>query len=164
MPAATDIRKQADPCFGHGEARVLGRDAIFARHGDADAAAHGDAVHEGHDRLFIFEHLVVELVFVVKEFPAAFAAVVERRIAQEIDVPARAEAAPFGVVENDGLHGFVIRPVSQRRADCMAHVERQCMQRLGAVERKMAGVAVDMNVYVFGHCLSISRPTIIRMT
>ena len=38
------------------------------------------------------------------------------------------------------------------------------MQRLGAVERKMAGVAVDMNVYVFGHCLSISRPTIIRMT
>ena len=107
---------------------------------------------------------MVELVFVVKEFTAAFATVVERRIAQEIDVPARAEAAPFGVVENDGLHGFVIRPVSQRRADCMAHVERQCMQRLGAVERKMAGVAVDMNVYVFGHCLSISRPTIIRMT
>ena len=158
IPAAPHIGKQADAGFGHGKGRAFGGDTVARRQGQADAAAHDDAVHEGDDRLAVFEHLVVELVFVVKEFTAAFTAVVERRIAQEIDVPARAEAAPFGVVENDGLHGFVIRPVSQRRADCMAHVERQRMQRLGPVKRDMAHPAMAVDMYFAGHAVPIGPP------
>ncbi len=53
MPAAAHIGKQADTGFGHGEPRIFGRHAVFARQCNAHAAAHGDAVHEGHDGLSI---------------------------------------------------------------------------------------------------------------
>jgi hypothetical protein len=44
-------------------ARVLGRDREFARQRDADAAAHGDAVHDRDGRLGISEQQVVEAIF-----------------------------------------------------------------------------------------------------
>ena len=110
MPAAADIRKQADARFRHGEARVLGRDAVFAGQGDANPAAHGDAIHESHDRLVIGHHLMVELVFVVEELAPALAPIVQRGMPQQVDIPARAEAAPFRMVEDHGLDLVVIRP------------------------------------------------------
>jgi hypothetical protein len=43
---AADVGEEADRGFRHGEHRVLGRDAVRAVHGHADAAAHADAVDQ----------------------------------------------------------------------------------------------------------------------
>ena len=67
IPAAADVGKQPDRRLGHGETAMLGGDAPAARLRNADAAAHGDAVHEGDDRLHIGEEEVVEPIFLVKE-------------------------------------------------------------------------------------------------
>ena len=44
--AAADIREEADADLRHGELRVLGHHAVRAVKGDADAAAHDDAVDQ----------------------------------------------------------------------------------------------------------------------
>ncbi len=148
VPAAADIREQPDPALGHGETGVLGGDPVWAGQGDAHPAAHGDAIHEGHHGLVIGEQLVVELVFVVEELATGLAAIVERGIAQHADIAPGAKAAPLGMVEDYRLHRSVVRPAGQRRADRVAHVERERVQRLGPVERNMPDLAVRMDVDV----------------
>lgn len=69
IPAAADVREQADPGFGHRKARMFGRDTIFRRLRNADPAAHGNAVHEGDDGLRIGEKQMVEAIFGVEELP-----------------------------------------------------------------------------------------------
>ena len=164
IPAAADIGEQADPGFGHGESRVLGRHAIFGGHRYADPATHGDPVHEGDDRLGVSEELVVELVFVVEEPAPRHAIVVQRRIAEERDVATSAEAAPLGMIDDDRFDGIIVRPLAQRRAHGVAHVERKRVKRLRAVERDMPDRPVAMDEHVVRHWRSMSRPTIIRMT
>ena len=44
--AAADIGEEADADLGHGELGVLGQHAVRAVEGDADAAAHDDAVDQ----------------------------------------------------------------------------------------------------------------------
>ncbi len=151
MPSAAHIGEQANARFRHGKAGIFRRNAEFARLRDAHAAAHGDAVHESHDRLFIGEHLMVELVLVMKELAAGYAAIIERGIAQQVDVASRTETAPFGMVEDDCLRRVIIRPFAQRRAHRVAHVERERMQRLGPVERELARRAFDGNEYFVSH-------------
>src|SRR5690606_22279319 len=63
IPAPANIGKQTDPRLGHGQARVLGRDAELRRLRDTDAPTHGDSVHEGDHRLGIGEEQVIEPVF-----------------------------------------------------------------------------------------------------
>ena len=157
VPAAAHVGEQADTAFGHGEARVLGRDAIFARQRDADAAAHGDAVHEGDDRLAVFEHLVVEPIFIVEESAAAFPVIVQCRVAQQVDIAARAEAAALCMIEDHRLDRLLGVPFGQRCAHRVAHVERERVERLGPVERDMAGAGVDVRVELFSHCASRIR-------
>ena len=77
---------------------------------------------------------MIELVFVVEEPAARYAAVVQRRMPQQVDIAARAEPASFSVVKDHRLDPVVSRPLGQRRAHRVAHVERQRMERLGPVE------------------------------
>ena len=64
---AADIGENADRRFGHGQHRALGRDAVAARAGDADAAAHRHPVHEGDAGLGVGIFEVVEAIFVEEE-------------------------------------------------------------------------------------------------
>ena len=168
MPAAAHVREQADARFRHGEPGVLGRDAELAGQRYAHAAAHGDAVHESHDGLFVSEHLVIELILVVEEFAARHAAIVQRRVAQEGDIAAGAKAAPFRMVEDHRFDRVVVSPFGERPAHRVDHLQRQRVQRLGPVQGNMADAAVAVNVKLVGHtlqpCRNRSRPTIMRIT
>src|SRR3546814_10706175 len=67
----------------------LGRDAIFGGLRNPDPAAHGDAVHEGGDGLWISEEQMVEAIFGVEE-EARFLAVLRAAFREHADV-ARSE-------------------------------------------------------------------------
>jgi len=76
------------------------------------------------------------------------------------------------MVDNDRLHGIVVLPLGKSRAHCVAHIQRQRMERLGPVKRDMADGAVDSGENLIGHyftlwlgihCRSKSRPTTMRM-
>ena len=82
IPAAADVGEQADARLGHGEARVLGRDAEVARQRDADAAAHRDPVHDRDGRLGVGEQQMVEAIFGEEE------ALGVRRVARRRCAPA----------------------------------------------------------------------------
>ena len=111
---------------------------------------------------------MVELVFIVEELPPGHAAIVQRRIAQERDVPARAEAAPLRMVDDHRAHFGIVPPFQQRGGHRVDHRQGQRMDRLGAIEREEPGgaFAPDDNVVSpgnIGHWRSRSRPTIMRM-
>ncbi len=67
IAAAADVGEQADRGLRHGEDGALGRDPVFARAGNADAAAHGDAVHEHDPALRVRVHEVVHPIFLEEE-------------------------------------------------------------------------------------------------
>ncbi len=85
------------------------------------------------------------------------------RFAQHGNIAAGAEAAPFGMIEDDRLERVVCRPFHQRGGHFLAHRLRQRMQRLGPVERDMSDRTVAADQYFPAH-LSRSRPTIMRIT
>ncbi len=78
-------------------------------------------------------------------------------------VAACAKAAAGRVVDEHCLHLRVAAPLEQGRAHRVAHLSRERMDRLWAVEAQPADVALDGNQDVAGHCRSISRLTITRM-
>ena len=155
IPAAADVRKQADARFGHGELGVLGRHAERRRLADTDPAAHRDPVHEGDHRLGVGEQLVVELVLGVEELAPGLALVIEGRVAQHRDIAARAEAAPFGMVDHHRRDTIVAGPLGQRIGHRDAHLGGQRMYRLGAIERDMTHVLVGVDVELVGHAASL---------
>jgi hypothetical protein len=104
------------------------------RHRNADAAAHGDAVDQRDDRLGVREQQMVELILGVEEFARGLA-VALARLRQHADVAAGAEAARAGgVVDQDRAHARILTPRQERLDHVAAHVRRQRMQRLGAVQ------------------------------
>ena len=163
IPAAADVGEQADPGFGHREARMFGRDAIFRRLRNADAAAHGDAVHEGDDGLRIGEEQMVEAIFGVEELPR-LRPVLRAAFREHANVAAGAKAAAFAMVDDHCLDGIVIAPFEQRVDHRPAHRQVERVDRLRTIERQAAGAAVDRNQNIFGHWRSKSLPTIIRIT
>src|ERR1700710_228553 len=61
------IRRKADGGFRHGEDRLLGDDAVGAVNGDAEAAAHADAVDQRYIRLGEGRDGRVEQIFLGEE-------------------------------------------------------------------------------------------------
>src|SRR3546814_20024566 len=100
IPAAADVGKQADPGLGHREARMFGRDAIFRGLRNPDPAAHGDAVHEGGDGLWISEEQMVAAIFGVEEGPR-FLAVLRAAFREHADVAAGPDAAALHLFDSD---------------------------------------------------------------
>src|SRR3546814_12349264 len=80
----------------------LGRDTIFGGLRNPDPAAHGDAIHEGGDGLWISEEQMVEAIFGVEEGPR-FLAVLRAAFREHADVAAGAEAAALAMVDDDRL-------------------------------------------------------------
>ena len=157
IPAAADIGEKPDPRFGHGELRILGRDADIARAGKADAAAHRDAVHEGDRRLGIGEQRVVHAIFGVEE-RARLGPVLRTRFRQHPDIAASAEAPAFGMIDHHRLNGRVGAPRGQRCQDRLAHRCVERVQRLGPVEPDAADLAFNLGDNVRGRHILCPSP------
>ena len=125
----------------------------------AEAAAHDDAIDESDDRLAVFEHQVVELVFLVEELAARGAAIGQRRIAQEGDIPARTEPTALGVVDDHHRDRGIIAPFEQRGGHRMDHIQRQRVDCAGPVEREEPGMALaadqDVRALLLGRVRSL---------
>ncbi len=163
-PAGADVREEADAGLRHGEGGALGDDPIAGGPGDADAAAHGDAVHDGDHRLGVGEDQVVELVFDEEEPPRDDAVAGGAR-GQGADIAAGGKAAIAGVVDEDGVQGGIGPPGQERGDHRLAHAGGERAQGGGAVEGQAAerAVAAGEDFGFSAHDLNISRAMITRM-
>ena len=97
---------------GMANTRALGRDAVAARAGDADPAAHRHPVHESNARLGVGIFEMVQPIFVEEE--GARRGFVAFDVLGDVDdVAAGAEAAAFGMVDQDDAHVGVVAPFDQ---------------------------------------------------
>ena len=114
----------------------------------AHAAAHDDAVDEGDERLAIGLDQVVERVLLGEEVAQRRIAR-QRRLVEEADVTAGAERAEgrealrrlAHAAQGHGLHRRVVPPRAQGVGERADHLQRQCVQRLRAVERDQTQAA-----------------------
>ena len=150
IPAAADIREQADAGFGHGKAGIFGRDAIFGRLRDADAAAHGDAVHERDHWLRIFEQQMIELIFLIEKLAPLFA-IGHAGFAQHGDISAGAKAAALAMVDDHRLDFVIVAPGEQCVNHPETHIEIERMDDLGPVQADMANPPGFSDDEIFCH-------------
>ena len=131
-PGPAHVRDQADPRFRHRNLRRIADHPVPGMPAHAHAAAHDEALHERHDRLFVIRDGRVHAVFVGEKalsdrMIARAPGVIDRR-----DVAAGAErAVPLGV-DDDQRHGVVAAPIVQRAVDRHRHLVAQRVQRLRA--------------------------------
>ena len=159
-----DVGDEADGAFGHRDPGRRTDDAVAAMAGDADAAAHDEALHQGDAGLGVARHPGVHPVLVGPEARprgevAAAAAGIDLG-----DVAAGAEGArALGVDEDEG-DGIVALPRGQRRIDVADHGVGEGVERLRAGEGDAAGAPLGADVQV-AHAVSASRAraTITRM-
>ncbi len=145
---AADVREDSDRGLGHRQHRPLGRDAIAARAGDSDAAAHRHPVHEGDAGLGVGIFEVVQPIFVEEEGARG------RFVAVDIlgnadDVAAGAKAAALGMVDEDDPDVGIVAPFDQRRGHVADHLAAEAVERLGPVEPQAAGEALLVGQDVF---------------
>ena len=107
QPGAADVGDQADAGLRHGELRALGDDAVARVAGQADAAAHDDAVLDGDERLGIAADQRVEPVLVAPE-RARQRRALRAAVVQAAHVAAGAQAALAGAVEHHQLDGRIV--------------------------------------------------------
>ena len=117
MRLAPHVRHQADAALGHGDPGALADDAVAAVAGDADAAAHDEAVHQRHIGLGVAGDPGVHPVLVGPE-PARPGEVAAAAAGIDVgDIPAGAERPlAFGVDQHE-RDGGVVRPGLQRGVD-----------------------------------------------
>src|SRR3546814_17787086 len=109
---------------------MFGRDAIFRGLRNPDPAAHGDAIHDGGDGLWISEEQMVEAIFGVEEGPR-FLAVLRAAFREHADVPPRPQAADLPMVDDDRPRRSVIPPPQHPTAHRYAHPAVERVDHLG---------------------------------
>src|SRR3546814_17918690 len=95
-------------------------DAIVRRLRNADPAAHGDAVHDGDDRLGVGEEQMVEAIFGVEE-GARLPPVLRAAFRKHTDIAARAAATAFHLVDDHRLDGGIPAPPHERGDPPLPH-------------------------------------------
>ena len=127
------------------------RHSEMRRLADADTATHGDPVHECDHRFGIGIKQVIKLIFVMKEAQTRNAVVIQRRVAQESDVAARAKPPTFGMIDDNALHRSVCFPGLQCGRHGVHHIERQRVDGCGAVKADHASMPIDSSEDVVCH-------------
>src|SRR5690606_29147405 len=164
------VGDEADAHLGHADLGPLGDDAVAAVTGQADAAAHHDAVHDHHVRLGVAADQRVEDVFVAPEPAGGRIGVRTACLGVGVDghdVAAGAQAALTGAGDDDGADLLVVGPGAQRLGDGQRHRVVQRVDRLGTVERDQAEAValVDQNLgFRRGVVVAHAAPTTVRAT
>ncbi len=142
-PGPADVGDEADAGLGHGDAGALGDDPNAAVGRDTDAAAHDDAVHEGHVRLGVAGDAGVEPVLVAPETGGGgvpgLGVVVDGA-----DVAARAQPALSGTADQDLVDGGVLLPGAEGLVDPQHHGVGEGVEGLGAIEGDHRGPALNV--------------------
>ena len=146
---AADVGEDADGGLRHRQHRPLGGDAVAAGQSNADAAAHGDAVHEGDARLGVGIFEVVEPVFVEEE-GACRRFVPLDVLADADDVAAGTKATALCVIDQDNPHIRIVTPRDQRRRHVAHHLPVEAVQRPRAVEPQAAGQPLLLRQHIAG--------------
>ena len=149
QPCAADIRDQPDAAFGHRDAGGVAHDAVAGMTAKAHAAAHDEALHEGHNGLGVVLDGGVHLVFVAKEIPPDLVIARASRVIDGRDVAPCTEGPVTRRIHDDQIDRRIVAPVVQRRKDRKGHVMRQRIQRLLARQGDAPRAAFDANVQVF---------------
>jgi hypothetical protein len=136
--AGTDIGEQADPRLRHRQQRLFRHHAIAPRRRYADAAAHGDAVHEGDAGLGVGIFEMVEAIFVEEEGSSGRVGALDVE-ADVNHITAGTESPALGMIDQDDAHVGVVAPFDQRGCHVANHLAIEAVQRLGPVEAEAAG-------------------------
>ena len=115
-----DVGEEADADLGHGELVAVAGDPMAAVKRDPDAAAHDDAVDEGHIGLRIALDADVQRVFVAPEAQRLLVTAGLAEIVEVADVAAGAEGALAGAGHDDAGHRRVVGPCVERAAKARA--------------------------------------------
>ncbi|CDX37141.1 hypothetical protein MPLSOD_290154 [Mesorhizobium sp. SOD10] len=133
--AGADIGEEADADLRHGELRIFGQHPMRAMEGDADAAAHDDAVDQRDIGFLEAGDAGVEPVLVGEE--------VDRRLAGAAgfidvqDIAAGGKRPALGLHDDDP-DARILLPGVQRLAECLDHVVRDGVERLRPGQRDHA--------------------------
>src|SRR5436190_12505728 len=133
QPGAADIGKESETDFGHRELCLLCHDAMAGMRGQADAAAHHDAVHEGDVRLWEFLDAGVEDVFLAPQDLAEIALDLGA-FPERADVAAGTETALARAFQQDHGYGRVCLEGVERLVDIAKHLQRDGVDRLRPVQ------------------------------
>ena len=134
---AADVGNEADRRFRHGDLRALGDDAVAGVRGQADAAAHDDAVHQGDVRFPIARDHGIEFVLLAPEGMGVSRATCTR-VVQPTHVAARTERPIACAIEDHNVDRRIIRPGLQGDGNRLHHAERERVERLRPVECQAA--------------------------
>ena len=135
---AADIGHETDAGFGHGQDGALCDEPVRRMGTEADAAAHGHAVHRAHDRLGKSGQTGVETILGAKEIRNRRPLSGPGGLVERADIAAGAKGAVSGAVDQHGRDLRIDLPAVERRIDDTNHGERQGIIGFGAVEREVA--------------------------
>ncbi len=129
----------------------------------ADAAAHGDAVHQGNIGLGVMFDLSVQRIFDAEEIRRSDA-IRATTFGDLADITTGAKPTrPVGVIDHDGAHRRVGFPGGQRLRHGHAHLNRQGMQGFRSIERNATDTVLDPRNDLVRHAVSIWRAMMTRM-
>ena len=111
---------------------------MAAVRGQSDAAAHHDAVHEGHIGFCEFGDAGVEDVLLAPQDFSEIALDL-RTLVQRADIAAGAQAAFAGAFQQDHRHRGIRLERIERLVDVAKHLQRHRIDRLRTVEPDHAG-------------------------
>ena len=141
--SAADIRKEAEPDFGHSELCLFRHHTVAAVRRQADAATHHDAVHEGDIGFWELLDAGVEDVFLPPQDFSEIALDL-RALPKRADVAAGAQPALARAFEQDHRDLGIGIECIQRLDDVAKHLQRHGIDRLRPVEADDAGGALAL--------------------
>ena len=128
------VREQPDRRFRHREHSPLRRDPDGAVDAKADAAAHADAVNEGHERLGVAGDGKIERVFGAEKMFDHIVLPIQHCLPNRAHVTTRTEGLAARAVQYDRMDGWVVPVGGQRRRQRPDHLGRQRIESARPVE------------------------------
>ena len=144
-PAAADIGKEADAGLGHREHRLFRHDPVRAVKGDADAAAHRNAVDQRDIGFGETRNRRVQPVLVGEEVVGRFAALAGFVYVEDI---ASCREGPALCLDDHQRNAVIFAPCVEGVLQCQNHLVCHSVQRLRPRQRHHARPADALEAYL----------------
>ena len=104
------VREKANVDLGHGEGKPIAHDPQHTVHGDTDATAHAQAIHQRHIGLRVVLDHRVDRIFLAPEIDRFLGAPGPVQIVERADVAAGAKRPPARGLDHDAGDRRILRP------------------------------------------------------